>query len=1164
MYETNNIDNYPSFTYLDDFNDNIHAEKLIYDDTLDTDNIQNILLVCSNTYDSQIFYDSANSITFPILYSCNSEKKELLSLLKNKFQQGIKRVAIVFQDPCNKSFLFLDNMLFFEKKDLLENQIAFSENVQFLINIVNFFKIDHVDFLACNTLQYSKWKKYYDLLNKTATITCGASNDETGNDLNGANWVMGNTNENIRDVYFTELIIKYTSSLAVTQLNQDGGTIQFRQTATNLEYQQQGGSWTIVNNYPINIKNTTKNTTILTISLITDLSLNSSAQYFSCNSSYIKFDGLNNTVTFNGITSYQGLINNGSSVSYGYHTISVQNMKTTSLSSTLILGGGWLCQLYFGRNSKNISGFNSNINTNIISKCSNACSINSNSSGGICGQYAGYGSVLAISNCSNTGSITGLNGGGICGQYAGSYSGSVSVSHCSNTGSITGSNSGGICGQYAGGFDGSTTITNCSNTGSINGNSAGGICGQYAGSNAGSTSLSYCSNTGEILGLNAGGICGQSAGLTNGSVSISNCSNTGSITSNLAGGICGSHAGINGGTASISNSSNTGKVACLNGGGICGQYAGYNSQLVSISNCSNAGLVSCSNGGGICGQYAGYNSVLSISNCSNTGLITGVSAGGICGQFSGYVGSTLSIYKCFNTGSISGTNAGGIVGPSFGCSVINCSIDNCYSTCNIMSVYAGGICGSLIGDGIIQNCYFIGTVSNSCGGILGGAILSTKPRNLIIQNCYVYCKVVNAGSEIKAASVKFSFTVNNCYIAAYDKWSDISANSILNGTPADSIVGIVWTSESKTPIKTTINTPYLLTTYLTPAYVTSVYVSDEIYNIIYITGERFTTVKGVTFNGVDILPTTFVIVNDTTILVKILSLSKNYDIFNVCVTNVYDLSTTYFLQNNLLGHINFPEATYVDIFHTYISNENNVTYENVAVISGKNFTAVTRLFLNNTELLRKAFEIISDGKIIVHMCYTHSNFAYIFNVNLRDKYNNGILYIKNNPEILTSNICFPGETLITTNQGNVPIEQINPIIHTIRNKKIVAITKTTTPDKYLVCFEKDSLGKNIPSKTTIITENHRIFYRGKMLKAKLFIEKFVSVYKIEYTGEFLYNVLMEDDNKMMVNNLICETLSPTNSIAQIYKQLQTLSHSDQITLIKTYNEYVVENNIFVS
>ena len=116
---------------------------------------------------------------------------------------------------------------------------------------------------------------------------------------------------------------------------------------------------------------------------------------------------------------------------------------------------------------------------------------------------------------------------------------------------------------------------------------------------------------------------------------------------------------------------------------------------------------------------------------------------------------------------------------------------------------------------------------------MGGAILSLNPRNLIIQNCYVYCTVVNTGSEIKAASVKFTVTIRNCYIAAYNKWSDISANSILTGTPSNSIVGIVWTSESNTPIKTIINTPYLLTKYLNPPEITSVYVSNEVYNIIY-------------------------------------------------------------------------------------------------------------------------------------------------------------------------------------------------------------------------------------------------------------------------------------------------------------------------------------------
>ena len=49
-----------------------------------------------------------------------------------------------------------------------------------------------------------------------------------------------------------------------------------------------------------------------------------------------------------------------------------------------------------------------------------------------------------------------------------------------------------------------------------------------------------------------------------------------------------------------------------------------------------------------------------------------------------------------------------------------------------------------------------------------------------------------------------------------------------------------------------------------------------------------------------------------------------------------------------------------------------------------------------------------------------------------------------------SNICFPAKTPITTNQGLIDIDKINPEIHTIRNKKIVAVTKTVTQDNYLV------------------------------------------------------------------------------------------------------------------
>ena len=165
---------------------------------------------------------------------------------------------------------------------------------------------------------------------------------------------------------------------------------------------------------------------------------------------------------------------------------------------------------------------------------------------------------------------------------------------------------------------------------------------------------------------------------------------------------------------------------------------------------------------------------------------------------------------------------------------------------------------------------------------------------------------------------------------------------------------------------------------------------------------------------------------------------------------------------------------------------------------------------------------------------------------------------------LISNICFIAGTPVTTDQGNIPIEKIDSAIHTIRNKKIVAITKTVTQDKYLVCFEKDALGKNIPSLRTTISKNHNLFYNGKMRMAKEFLKDFDNVVKVKYTKEILYNVLLEEHDKMMVNNLICETLHPENGVAKVYMALQTLSSEDQQSLIKKINAHVIKNNVFNS
>ena len=170
-------------------------------------------------------------------------------------------------------------------------------------------------------------------------------------------------------------------------------------------------------------------------------------------------------------------------------------------------------------------------------------------------------------------------------------------------------------------------------------------------------------------------------------------------------------------------------------------------------------------------------------------------------------------------------------------------------------------------------------------------------------------------------------------------------------------------------------------------------------------------------------------------------------------------------------------------------------------------------------------------------------------------------YISEN-ENLISNICFPANTPITTNQGIIPIHKINPEIHTIRNKKIVAITKTVSQDKHLVCFEKNSLGNNVPCEKTFMTKHHLVFYKGEMVHAIDFVGKIENVKKVKYTGEILYNVLMEDYEKMVVNNLICETLHPENSIAKVYNMLKDLSPEKQQKLIKAVNEYAIKNKVY--
>ena len=131
--------------------------------------------------------------------------------------------------------------------------------------------------------------------------------------------------------------------------------------------------------------------------------------------------------------------------------------------------------------------------------------------------------------------------------------------------------------------------------------------------------------------------------------------------------------------------------------------------------------------------------------------------------------------------------------------------------------------------------------------------------------------------------------------------------------------------------------------------------------------------------------------------------------------------------------------------------------------------------------------------------------------------------------------CFPSGTPVQTDQGVTAIEQLVPGEHTLRGKSIVAITQTRPLQKHIVCFEKDSIGKNVPSQQTICSKEHKVLYQGEMIKARDLADMCKNVKKVSYNGETLYNVLLEKHGKMLVNNMICETLHPENIAAKFAK-----------------------------
>jgi hypothetical protein len=107
----------------------------------------------------------------------------------------------------------------------------------------------------------------------------------------------------------------------------------------------------------------------------------------------------------------------------------------------------------------------------------------------------------------------------------------------------------------------------------------------------------------------------------------------------------------------------------------------------------------------------------------------------------------------------------------------------------------------------------------------------------------------------------------------------------------------------------------------------------------------------------------------------------------------------------------------------------------------------------------------------------------------------------------------------------VAIERLDPTVHTISGKKIVAVTAGIT-DSTVVLIKRGSLGAEKPSLDTVITLMHQVLFNGRMMMAR----DLPGIEIVPWDGKLVYNVELETMDTMVVNNLIVETAYPKTTL----------------------------------
>lgn len=312
-------------------------------------------------------------------------------------------------------------------------------------------------------------------------------------------------------------------------------------------------------------------------------------------------------------------------------------------------------------------------------------------------------------------------------------------------------------------------------------------------------------------------------------------------------------------------------------------------------------------------------------------------------------------------------------------------------------------------------------------------------------------------------------------------------------------------------------------------------------------------------SGSFLLDASYVLVNGNRIDNSSLTISSNkitarlpsfFDVSSVRIVNTYDQSANLTLTSSF-----FPRAP------PSLSDIKVNPINKIVDLSGNNLLNIVKVeFMNDDGVVDSSYnksQITTLGNTLINV-NLNPLFPRIVKILVTDSY--GVTAELINRKII-SNTCFVAGTPINCDQGAIDIDKINSEYHTIRGKRIVAVTQSVYPDKNIVCIEKDAFGKNIPSQKTLISKDHKVYYNRQMQKIKTLVGEVDGVKYVKYNQEVLYNVLLEEHDKMVVNNLICETLHPDNGVAKLYTVLPTLTPEEQNELITELNNRLLERKI---